>query len=136
MQLKQIVFTKENINNEYVTYENALKPKIVFSNNKLRDLFDNISEELFLKIDKLLEEYLNNEELCNNDDGFFPQPKYMTGEWYLSKIYMDEDYLSVETCFIGTDTGKKDDYLGLEVCFYFDKEKGIWLFDSMNSVAL
>lgn len=136
MQLKQIVFKKENINNEYVTYENALKPKIVFSNNKLRDLFDNISEELFLKIDKLLEEYLNNEELCNNDDGFFPQPKYMTGEWYLSKIYMDEDYLSVETCFIGTDTGKKDDYLGLEVCFYFDKEKGIWLFDSMNSVAL
>ncbi|MBP1566504.1 MAG: hypothetical protein J6A58_12210 [Oscillospiraceae bacterium] len=136
MQLKQIVFKKENINNEYVTYENALKPKIVFSNNKLRDLFDNISEELFLKIDKLLEEYLNNEELCNNDDGFFPQPKYMTGEWYLSKIYMDEDYLSVETCFIGTDTGKKDDYLGLEVCFYFDKEKGIWLFDSINSVAL
>ncbi len=136
MQLKQIVFKKENINNEYVTYENALKPKIVFSNNKLRDLFDNISEELFLKIDKLLEEYLNNEELCNNDDGFFPQPKYMTGEWYLSKIYMDEDYLSFETCFIGTDTGKKDDYLGLEVCFYFDKEKGIWLFDSINSVAL
>ena len=136
MQLKQIVFKKENINNEYVTYENALKPKIVFSNNKLRDLFDNISEELFLKIDKLLEEYLNNEELCNNDDGFFPLPKYMTGEWYLSKIYMDEDYLSVETCFIGTDTGKKDDYLGLEVCFYFDKEKGIWLFDSINSVAL
>lgn len=44
MQLKQIVFKKENINNEYVTYENALKPKIVFSNNKLRDLFDNISE--------------------------------------------------------------------------------------------
>lgn len=136
MQLKQIVFKKENINNEYVTYENALKPKLVFSNDKLRDLFDNISEELFLQIDKLLEEYLDNEEFCNNDDDFFPQPKCMTGEWYLGKIYMDEDYLSVETCFIGTDTGKKDDYLGLEVCFYYDKEKGRWLFDGINSVAL
>ena len=80
MKLKQIVFQKENVNNEYVTYEKALKPELVFVNDELKNLFDDISEDLFLQIDKLLEEYLDDEELCNDDDGFFPQPKYMTGE--------------------------------------------------------
>ena len=60
----------------------------------------------------------------------------MTGEWYLGTIYMNEDYLSVGTRFVGTDTGKKDDYLELEVCFYYDEEKGNWLFDGINSAAL
>ena len=136
MKLKQIVLQKENVNNEYVTYEKALKPKLVFVNDELKNLFDDISEDLFLQIDKLLEEYLDDEELCNDDDGFFPQPKYMTGEWYLGTIYMNEDYLSVGTRFVGTDTGKKDDYLELEVCFYYDEEKGNWLFDGINSAAL
>ena len=60
----------------------------------------------------------------------------MTGEWYLGTIYMNEDYLSIETRFVGTDTGKRDDYLELEVCFYYDEEKGNWLFDGINSAAL
>ncbi len=136
MNLNQIVFQKENINNEHVTYEKALKPKLVFANDELKNLFWDISEELFLQIDKLLEAYVDDEELCNDDDDFFPQSKYMTGEWYLGSICMDEKYLSIETRFIGTDTGKKDDYLGLEVCFYYDGEKGEWLFDSTNSAAL
>lgn len=136
MKLQQIVFHKENINNEYVSYEKALKPKLDFENGELKNLFEDIREELFLQINTLLEEYLDDEELCNDDDGFFPQPRYMTGEWYVGRICMDEDYLSVETCFIGTDTGKKDDYLGLEVCFYYDGEKEDWLFDGINSEAL
>ena len=56
MKLKQIVFQKENVNNEYVTYEKALKPKLVFVNDELKNLFDDFSEDLFLQIDKLLEE--------------------------------------------------------------------------------
>ena len=50
MKLKQIVFEKENINNEYVTYEKALKPKLNFANDELKDLFENISEKLFWEI--------------------------------------------------------------------------------------
>ena len=33
-------------------------------NDELKNLFDDISEDLFLQIDKLLEEYLDDEELC------------------------------------------------------------------------
>ena len=136
MELKQIIFQKENTNNEHVTYEKALKPKLVFANDELRNLFENIRGELFAQIDKLLKEYLDDEELCNNEDDFFPQPKYMTGEWYLGSIYMEKDYLSVWTRFVGTDTGKIDDYLELEVCFYYDEKKDEWLFDGINSAAL
>lgn len=136
MKLQQIVFHKENVNNEYVSYEKALKPKLDFENDELRNLFEGIREELFLQINKLLEEYLADEELCNDDDGFFPQPKYMTGEWYLGGICMEQDWLSVETRFIGIDTGEKDDYLGLEVCFYYDEDREEWLIDGINSEAL
>ena len=136
MKLKQLVFQKENINIEYVTYEKALKPKLNFANDELKDLFENISEKLFLEIEKLLEEYLSDEELCNDEEDFFPQLKYMTGEWYLGAIHMNENYLSIITHFVGTDTGKKDDYLELEVCYYYDEEKEDWLFDGINSAAL
>lgn len=136
MQIKQIIFQNENINNEYVFYEKAIKPKMDFESDELKNVFEDIREELFLQINELLEEYLDDEELCNDDEGFFPQPRYMTGEWYLARIYMEPDYLSIETHFIGTDTGKKDDYLGLEVSFYYDEDKKEWLFDGINSEAL
>ena len=38
MKLKQIVFQKENVNNEYVTYEKALKPELVFVNDELKNI--------------------------------------------------------------------------------------------------
>lgn len=73
------------------------------------------------------------DELINNTmEDTEPLPYDLTEDELLNEVkYLlriepyPEDYLSVETCFIGTDTGKKDDYLGLEVCFSMTKKKKI-----------
>lgn len=46
------------------------------------------------------------------------------------------DYLSVNTTFVGTDLGYKDDYLGLEVHLYYDSKTAEFISDGIDSYAL
>ena len=48
----------------------------------------------------------------------------------------DTDYLSINTAFIGTDLGYKDDYLGLEVHLYYDSRTESFIFNGIDSYAL
>ena len=83
------------------------------------------------------ENKLCNENLCNDDEDMFPRKNFLTGEWYISEIDFDDtDYLSINTAFIGTDLGYKDDYLGLEVHLYYDEETAEFIFDGIDSSAL
>lgn len=92
--------------------------------------------ELMKIVETSITEYVNCEDLCNDDEGMFPKPKFMTGEWYVREVYFEDDYLSIDVAFLGTDLGYKDDYLGLEVVFDYDEKSGQFQVDGVNSESL
>jgi hypothetical protein len=75
-------------------------------------------------------EYINDDELCNDNDDMFPQRSLLTGRYYVSDVsYRLEDAVlrgSVFTHFTemfcaGVVTSPEEqDYLGLEVHFVID----------------
>lgn len=72
---------------------------------------------------KEIYKYVNDPFLCCDDEGMFPKPFMMTGEWYISRIWFAGDFLEIETRFVGISTGRKDDYLGLNVNFIYQKDE-------------
>ena len=136
MEIKRIYLPKSNQNNEYVTYENQLQPRRTFNDSSLEKVFYAHEDELMKIVEKSITEYVNCEDLCNNDEGMFPKPEFMTGEWYVREVYFEDDYLSIDVAFLGTDLGYKDDYLGLEVVFDYDEKSGQFQVDGVNSESL
>lgn len=88
------------------------------------------------RVGEELENYINDDDLCNDDERMFPKPSTLTGEWYLKEVSSEDDILFIQTAQLGTDTGKKDDYLGLEVTFTYDSDEDAFDFDGINSEAL
>ena len=80
--------------------------------------------------------HLGCENLCNNDEGMFPQPKCMTGEWYIGMVCFEDYFLGIEARFVGIDTGKKDDYLSLEIAFDYNKQEDSFIFEGINSASI
>lgn len=137
IELKRIYFNNTNTDNDYVNYENQLQPRRVFENSELEKLFKEHESELMNIAEMEMNGYLNDDDICNDEECSFPQKKYITGEWYVSEIcFEEEDYLSIETAFIGTDTGEKADYFSIEVMFSFDEESCEFEFDGLNVEAL
>lgn len=140
MKLKQLFFDVSNENNDYVSYQNQLKPRLIFDSAELKNLFYEHYDFIMVIVETGITEYINCEDLCNDDEDMFPRKSFLTGEWYISEInFIDlEDmyYLSVQTAFIGTDLGHKDDYLGLDVHLYYDEETAEFIFDGIDSSAL
>lgn len=136
-KLKQLFFNVPNENNDYVSYQNKLKQRCIFSNEELKNLFYEHYKLIMKIVENEITTYINNENLCNDDEDMFPRKNFLTGEWYISEIDFDDtDYLSINTAFIGTDLGYKDDYLGLEVHLYYDEETAEFIFDGIDSSAL
>ncbi|MDE6539031.1 MAG: hypothetical protein K2K66_02465 [Ruminococcus sp.] len=137
MKLKQLFFDVSNENNDYVLYQNQLKPRLIFDSTELEKLFDKHYNSIMAITEKEITSYINTENLCNDDEDMFPRKSFLTGEWYISEIYFEDiGYLSIQTAFIGTDLGHKDDYLGLDVHLYYDEETAEFIFDGIDSSAL
>ena len=106
----------------------------------LDQLFETHQEEIMQIVRKKLSDYLNDEDLCNDEENMFPRRCFLTGEWYVSELSSFDNepdvFFSVQTAFLGTDLGCPDDYLGLEVNLYYDESAGTFLTDSINSEAL
>lgn len=137
IKLKRLFFDTPNENNDYASYENQLKPKRIFNSAELKNLFYEHYDFIMAIVEAVITEYINCEDLCNDDEDMFPRKSFLTGEWYVSYIhFIDMDYLSVQTAFIGTDLGYKDDYFGLEVHLHYDEETAEFVFDSVDSSAL
>lgn len=137
IKLKQLLFDVPNENNDYVSYENRLKTRRIFNSVKLKNLFYEHYDFIMAIVEAVITEYINCEDLCNDDEDMFPRKCFLTGEWYVSEInFIDIDYLSVQTAFTGTDLGYKDDYLGLEVHLHYDEETAKFVFDGIDSSAL
>lgn len=109
--------------NEYVNYDNKLSPRIVLETGEHKKIFKENESGLLEIVRNEIHEYVNDPMLCCDDEGMFPKPSMMTGEWYISNIYFVDDFLEIETHFVGIATGKKDDYLGLDVNFTYKDGK-------------
>lgn len=137
LEIKRIFLTEPNPNNEYCCYENQLQPSVTFGNSELEVLFKTQEDNIMEIVEKGIRDYVNCDDLCNDEEDMFPRRCFLTGEWYVSEIrFEDVDYLSICTALLGTDLGYKDDYLGLDVLLYYEKETGTFTLDGVNSEAL
>lgn len=134
---KRIFLNKENPDNEYPSYKNQFQSKTDFADDELEELFRANEEKIMKMVEKEITEYLDCDDLCNDDEDMFPKRSVLTGEWYLSDINFEElDYLTVFVVFLGNDLGYPDDYLGLECIFYYDEKSKEFVFDGINSEAV
>lgn len=136
MNLKMICLSKPNPDNQFSNYENQLEPQYFFSTSDLKALFESNKKTLLQIAEDEIRNYINNDDLCNDEEGMFPKRSVLTGEWYISSVSFEDDILSVETALLGTDLGYPDDYLGLELIFTYDDEIQEFAFDGINSSAL
>lgn len=139
--LKQTILPNDNFNNIHVNYENKLKPRMVFGDLSLKELFLKHYDEFIEKIVYEISEYVNNEFLCNDDIDMFPRRCEMTGEWYIADVYFKElSHLSIMVHFLGFHPNSKrmpiDDYLGLDLFFSYNKVKDEFIFDGINSSCI
>lgn len=137
LRIKQIFLPTPNINNEYVYYENQLQPRITFGNDKMKLLYNLHEKEIMAVVEQEIREYVNCDDLCNDDEDMFPRRCELTGEWYISEIdFKETDFFSIRTAFLSISDGQKEDYLGLEVCFYYDEQSDKFKFDGINSECI
>lgn len=141
LNLKQIFLHNDNTDNTYVTYENKLQPQMIFKDLSYKTLFEKHYEEIFRIIVCEINNYLNDEKLCNDELDMFPRKCEMTGEWYIGYIrFKDINYISVEVRFLGFHPDSKrmhiDDYLCLDVHFYYNKFKDQFIFDGVDSSCI
>ena len=137
MEIKRIYLSQTNKDNLFPNFENQLTTRYIFDEPDFKTAFEAHENEILDIATIKMREFLNDPDRCNNLEGMFPQPKYLTGEWYLSEVIIyDEKTLSLSARFLGTDSGKKSDYLRLEVCFFYDEEYDQFLFEQINSESL
>ncbi len=151
--LRQIFMPNENTNNEYVDYENQLKPRININSytskisiEELRKLYEVHQENIIKMAESEVTNYLSDEGACNNDKGMFPQWKCLTGDWYVGTICIegnDEEEVDGSIVLRFTENFKRNDgseiitdYLGMEVCFYWDEEENQFIFDGINTASI
>lgn len=135
--LKQIFFDVLNENNDYVSYQNKLETRRIFSNTELEKLFNKHFDVIMKTVENEITAYIDDENLFNDDEDMFPRKCFLTGEWYVREIYFEDiNYLSVDTAFIGTDLGYKDDYLGLDVHLYYEEETAEFVLDGIDSYVI
>ncbi len=137
MELTRIYLPKPNPENAYVFYENQLQPRMDFENAELEKLFYAHEAEIMAIVEREITDYVNCDELCNDDENMFPKRYRLTGEWYLAGVsFSDEDYLSVQTAFLEIWNGEKMDYLGLEVVLFYDDDTQEFFVDGVNSASI
>ena len=137
LEIKRIYLPNFNDKNEYCNYQNQLSSRRDFANSELEELFNTNEVEIMKIVEKEISDYVNSDDVCNDDEDFFPRRCVLTGEWYVSWIYFSQkSHLSIMTAFLGTDLGYEDDYLGLEVLLFYDEETGHFIFDTINSECI
>lgn len=137
IELTQIHLPNPNPNQYYATYENQLQPQVNFGDANLKSLYKEHEKYLMDIVEKEINEYVNCDDLCCDEEGMFPKRSVLTGEWYLRAVHFSElIFLSIGTALLGTDLGWKDDYLGLEFSFWYDEEKQEFVLNGIDSASI
>ena len=133
MEITRIYMPDPNEENEYSNYRNQLQPRRSFGDSGLEALFYSHEAEIMKLVEEAVSEYINDDDLCNDDEGFWPHRCELTGEWYVREIYFcEKECLSVQTAFLGTGRAgwlERYDYLGLDVTLCYDEEAGEFIFE-------
>ena len=133
----RIYLDRPNTNNIHPTFQNQLMPKIDFGSSELRHLFEQHEEELWDIVYHESFEYLNDRNLCNDDEGMFPRKSRLSGEYYLCCIAFDDySFCSIALNFLGRLLDTKDDYLGLEIVFIYDVAQEKFFVRGINSACI
>lgn len=138
LTLKQIYLPSPNPDNRHVTYENQLQPRMTFADVSLKALFARYEPEILNDVVREITDYVNADDVCNNDVDMFPRRCELTGEWYIGSIYFEDNFLSVTTHFLGHHPNPPfiDDYLELDVVFLYDKDLEQFIFNGINSACI
>ena len=144
--LKRIEMPNPNVNNEYISYEDQMQPKLDFETEELRAIYQRHEAELLSTAEKEAWDYLLDVGAWSSDPGEdFPCAKEMTGEWYVGcvvlKTLKNRIYGSIDMCFLGyypqpCARPPIDDYLGMEYTFFYDPETDTFEFDGFNTDAI
>lgn len=130
MELTRIDLPNVNEKNQYCTWLNQLQPRKSFGDSEMEELFNANEADIMAMVEEAVSEYINDDDLCNDDEGFFPRRCELTGEWYVREIYFkDGEELSVMTALLGSWPQGKGDYLGLDVFLRYDEESGKFIFE-------
>lgn len=92
----RIVFEKENSENDYVSWEKQMKPHIALEGitPEERQILDSRMDEMLEQAEEiLLQYYLDpNSEDCFSAVDSFPDIRYLTGNYYVSRVYYASFY--------------------------------------------
>lgn len=86
MNLKMIRLSKPNPDNLFSNYENQLEPQYFFTSSVSKTLFENSQRTLLQISEDEIRNYINNDDLCNDEEGMFPKRSVLTGEWYIRSV--------------------------------------------------
>ena len=73
MNLKMIRLSKPNPDNLFSNYENQLEPQYFFTSSVSKTLFENSQRTLLQISEDEIRDYINNDDLCNDEEGMFPE---------------------------------------------------------------
>lgn len=108
---------------QYIERPYVLRIKGKFCTSEYIKIFD-ILDDIMRVSHMHAEEYLNDESACNNDEDMFPQPKCLTGRYYINDIFIQKVDGKIEYWIMNHFTeiynGVEEDYLGLEMLIYVD----------------
>lgn len=134
---QRIYLDRLNPKNKYPTYQNRLAPKRDFDSDNLKELFDKRGVEILNIAYQEALKYINDDQLCNDDENMFPRKSRLTGEYYLRSVsFSDYGFCSVVLNFLEKRDSTKDDYLGLEIVFWYDKAQDKFFVREVNSESI
>lgn len=127
--------------------ENGLKPKIIFFNGLCLTEYQDLSNrwnEMLSIIHKEVFKYINNDDLCFNEEegsGSFPVRNKLTGIYYIESVSYGKHVnpvgfqIMVSTRLTEHLSDSEEDYLGLEVTLFtksVDVPFEVWGIDSFS----
>lgn len=134
---QRILLDRLNPKNKYPTYQNKLAPRMEFGTAKLKALYERHGAEVLHTAYEESFRYLNDDQLCNDEENMFPRKSRLTGEYYVAGVtFADNDYCAVKLNFLGKQGEVKDDYLGLEIIYSYDQERDLFRAREVNSECI
>ena len=130
--------TKPNPGNKYPDYENQLETKFDFDSSRSKEIYEKNKDIIADIVLSEITKYINDDDLCNDWLDMFPKRSFLTGEWYIARVFFEYDMLSAETALLAIEPPLefKTDYLGLEVHLNYDSGTGQFTVYGIDSSSI
>ncbi len=124
MKRNLIIFDKENLNNEYFTFKEKLKPRIDYDDNFTIDECEKLPK-IKESMMKEMEDFLFEDYLADLEGEDFPNLRIMTGNYYVQCVSYNKTnkggyQIIVAIRMTSLEEGKEEDYFGIDFSLEFD----------------